>query len=306
MKVLIIGLGSIARKHISAIKYIKPEATIYALRSSKEAIPVDGVMDIYSLEELGLIPDFAIISNPTGLHGVTIRQCFSLGCPLFIEKPVLNDLAEVENLNNEIAQKKLITYVACNLRFHPVIEYIRKYLVEKGDRINEVNIYCGSYLPEWRPGLDFRKVYSAREDLGGGVHLDLIHELDYCFWLFGLPQHMTSLKRNVSSLNINSIDSATYQLLYPEFTAVVALNYFRRDTKRILEIITENGTVECDLIMNTVRNLFTKEELFYSETGIADTYNKQMKYFFDCLEKQTTPMNNFSESVQVLKIALHG
>ncbi len=305
MKVLIIGLGSIARKHILAIKYLRPEAIIYALRSTETATEVDGVHNIFTLDDLTLAPDFVIISNPTSLHGVTIKQCLSLGCPLFIEKPVLNDLAEAEYLNKVISLNKLITYVACNLRLHPVLGFIKEYLEKRNDRINEVNIYCGSYLPDWRPGVDFRKVYSAHTDLGGGVHLDLIHELDYCFWLFGYPEKVTSLKRNVSSLNIHSIDSAQYHLIYSGFTADISLNYFRRDAKRTIEIVTENETIECDLIKNTVKNIFTGEALFYSEKGIADTYILQMEYFINCLQSQTIPMNNFSESVKVLKMALH-
>ena len=63
MKVLIIGLGSIARKHINAIRIIEPNSVIYALRSSSPASLEDGVINIFSLDELSVTPNFIIISK---------------------------------------------------------------------------------------------------------------------------------------------------------------------------------------------------------------------------------------------------
>ena len=90
MNVLIIGLGSIAKKHIIAIRELYADAIIYALRSSKNSEQFENIRDIFSLEELIVKPDFIIISNPTHLHEEALLKSIEFGCPLFIEKPVLS------------------------------------------------------------------------------------------------------------------------------------------------------------------------------------------------------------------------
>jgi predicted dehydrogenase len=303
MTILIVGVGSIAQKHFNALKTLVPDCTIYALRSSVNAASVDGVISIYSWDEILEKPDFVIISNPTRFHGEAILKALAYKCPLFIEKPALSHLDEAEQILSLIKQQNAITYVACNLRFHPVIQYLKKRVSSQLLSINEVNVYCGSYLPDWRANRDYTTTYSANKELGGGVHLDLIHELDYCYWLFGNPVHSFNLKRKVSVLQIDSCDAAIYNLVYPSFTANIVLNYFRRDTKRSIEIVTDNESLYADLIKNTVTN-HRSETLFESDSTVAQTYIAQMKYFLDLIAGNEESMNDMDEAFKVLQIAL--
>lgn len=305
MKILFIGLGSIAKKHISAIREIVPKADIYALRNSIKSETYEDVINIYSLNNLEIIPDFIIISNPSKFHRDAILNVLHFNKPLFIEKPVLSGLQGSDEIVFELRKRKIVSYVACNLRFHPAIEFLRNYLNTVKPRINEVNIYCGSYLPDWRPGQDFRQIYSSNADMGGGVHLDLIHELDYCTWLFGLPENIISEKRSSSSLDISSIDNASFLLNYPQFTATVTLNYYRRDSKREIEIVTDKDTLHVDLINNRVSSRIGGEIIFEGLFDIRDTYKSQLNYFISSIQQNKQPMNSFEEGIETLKIALH-
>lgn len=305
MNILIIGLGSIARKHIAAIRELGINATFSALRFTPGAQQEAGVKNIYSLEELEHQPDMVIVSNPTMLHHDTLLELLPLGYPLFIEKPLAGTIQQAEAIQRRLEQYPCFTYVACNLRFHPALTFVKTYLANRQGQVQEVNCYCGSYLPGWRPGTDFRTGYSARKELGGGVHLDLIHELDYCCWLFGKPMEQYSLKRNVSALHIDVADFAAFHLLYPHFTANITLNYYRRDPKRVLEIVMQDATIEADLLKNTVRNLTTGEVLFEQPFEMKQTYIHQMKYVLDCLTRQQQPMNDLNEAATVLQIALY-
>ncbi len=140
--------------------------------------------------------------------------------------------------------------------------------------------------------------------MGGGVHLDLIHELDYTTWLFGKPNKCSSLQSNSSSLAIDAPDYAHYVLNYPNFSASITLNYFRRDAKRTIELVCEDSTIAIDLISNRI--LDSKQGILCENKDykIIDTYVSQMSYFIDKLLKNKTPMNTFEESLEVLKIAL--
>ncbi|MGB1296260.1 MAG: Gfo/Idh/MocA family protein [Flavobacteriales bacterium] len=297
MNVLIVGLGSIARKHIKALREIDPEVRFFALRSSKTSKTEEGVENIFNFEDIKALQlDFCIISSPTSVHFEHIKLLTPLNIPLFIEKPLSHTL-EVECLKNKLAETK--TYVACNLRFLDALRFVKdKMLSDSKLIINEVQVYCGSYLPDWRPGVDFRSVYSAIPELGGGVHLDLIHELDYVYWLFGKPDKNAKSLHSKSSLDIQSVDFATYQLSYNTFECLLSLNYFRRKPKREIEIVCNAYTIRVDLLTNTVYK--DEEVVFESEQTILDTYKTQLEYFIS----ENKPFNDFNEALEVLSICL--
>lgn len=303
MKVLIIGLGSIGKKHIKAIKSIFPETEIFALRSTINAKIYPGVTNIFKIEEMeSVVIDFAIIANPTSEHKSTIAQLIPFRVPLFIEKPISTSL-DIEDVINSAGSKGISTYVACNLRFLDCIKFIKEKLPQiQNKKLNEVNAYCGSYLPAWRPNTNFRKTYSAISELGGGVHIDLIHELDYIYWLFGKPTEVKRHFRSQSSLAISSFDYANYVLDYNGFCASVILNYYRRDTKRTLELVFEDETWNVDLLNNQIT--CNSKILFSSEQNIADTYKNQMEYFIYCITNKKETFNTVNNAFEVLKICL--
>jgi predicted dehydrogenase len=305
MKILIIGLGSIAKKHIEALQSLEVDSTIFALRSNSNADAIEGVTNLFDIEETQVCFDFAIISNPTYLHFEFIKLLTIKGIPLFIEKPALDSLKGSKELVNLINKKKIITYVACNLRFHPCIDYLRERLNKDNLKVNELNVYCGSYLPDWRPGKNFREIYSAKSKMGGGVHLDLFHEIDYTTWLFGFPLRSNALLRSKSTLNIDAVDYANYILEYENFTASIVLNYFRKTAKRQIEIVFENDTWVVDLINNTIINEVGVVIYSVDNYLVKETYKEQLSYFVNCLISKEIPMNSLEESLVNLKICLN-
>ncbi len=305
MNVLIVGLGSIAEKHIIALKSLNLEVSIYALRSQTNANIVEGITNIFDIQNCDIPFEFAIISNPTNLHAKFISDLSDKKINLLIEKPPVSSLENVAELINKINENNIQTYVACNLRFHPCMMFLKNYLEKnQQSRINEVNIYCGSYLPAWRPNKDFRTIYSANAEMGGGVHLDLFHELDYMFWLFGTPISTKNIKRNVSSLAISAIDYASYTAEYESFSVNMVLNYYRIDAKRTIEILFEDQTITVDLINNCIKN--HKNELLFEapDFKIIDTYKSQIEYYIESLKNNSKKMNTFADSIEVLKMCL--
>lgn len=302
MKVVIVGLGSIGRKHVAALRKMDASCQIFALRSAPVSQKMEGVENIYRYEDiLSIQPDFIIISNPTALHYDALSKVVKYDIPLFIEKPIFDYLDSKKNeLMLEIENRKIITYVACNLRFLHALKKIKEEVVN--ERVNEVNSYCGSYLPDWRPGVDFRTIYSANQEQGGGVHIDLIHELDYMYWIFGMPKETQSTFRNVSSLYINAFDYANYIWEYNTFTANIILNYYRRDAKRMLEVVCESGTYLVDLLKNIV--YYNGEVFFSSAQTIADTYYDQLSYFINNVLVKDNHFNSITQAAEVLSLCL--
>ncbi len=301
MNILIIGLGSIAKKHIAALKQIDLEAKFYALRSSNNSNQFEDVINITEINSI-LKFDFVIISNPTAFHSEAIQIAAKLNIPLFIEKPPFHKLVDAEICLSLIAKYNLITYTAFNLRFLDCLKFLKKNI--KISKVQEVNVYCGSYLPEWRTNIDYKKNYSANELMGGGVHLDLIHEMDYVLWLFGNPIEVRKILRSKSKIDINSIDYTNYALVYDGFVVNIVLNYFRRDPKRTCEIVFDDTTWNVNLMTNTIIDLKDNSNVFQSAQTVINTYKNQMEYFCNCISQNQVPFNSLVESVNTLKTAL--
>ena len=304
MIVLIEGLGSIAQKHITVLRELIPNVVIYGLRSSTNSNEVVGITSVYSYEQLSIKPDFIIICTPTQFHREGIRNAMKMGVPLMIEKPTFHTINETDAvLINELDQKKIKTYVACNLRFHPVLIALNELLKENKNRINELNVYCGSYFPDWRPKRDYKNVYSAKNDVGGGIHLELIHELDYTLWLFGVPLNSKRVLSSKSSIDIEAVDYAHYLLEYQTFFATITLNFYRRKIKRSIEILFENDTWTVDLINSLITN-DKNEIIFSSDFKVIDTYLLQMQHMLDIVNNKAESLNSIHNAIDTLKICL--
>ena len=122
-----------------------------------------------------------------------------------------------------------------------------KRLVAEGvaGRLVSIRAQFGQYLPDWHPWEDYRRGYSARRDMGGGVVLDRVHELDYVRWLMGNVTEVCALSGKLSSLEIDSEDTAEILLRFESGAfGSVHLDYVRRDRDCRLEIVGEEGTLE--------------------------------------------------------------
>jgi len=305
MKVLIIGLGSIANKHISVLREINPKIEIYALRSSHESKKYKNVINLYNWNNLiNYNFSFIIISSPSFNHLDDLIKAQKLKIPIMIEKPLFISLEQIQKFDN-LKLKSNLCYVACNFRFHPLIIFLKDFLKNNKFKINEINVYCGSFLPDWRKDKDYSKVYSSYKEMGGGVHLDLIHEIDYLVYLFGLPDNSNVLNKKVSKLNIDSVDYSNIVLDYKKFCAQITLNYFRNDYKRTLEIVFENKTLLIDFKLGKIYDL-SLNEIFYEsdDFSIFDTYKRQMKYFLNCINSNQISMNSIDEATSILKLIL--
>ena len=305
MKIAFIGLGSIARKHIAALKQIDNNAIIHAVRHQKGSSEKDGIKNIAFSDLKNINLDAIIITNPSVFHAQNIIDLVDLGVPLMVEKPICVSNDQWSKLNELSTRNTPLIYTACNLRFHPLIKFLKDYLKRKKPTIYEVSAYCGSYLPLWRENVNYADLYSAKSNMGGGVHLDLIHEIDYLNFLFGQPRNTEKFYAKRSNLKIDSIDYAHYHLDFNDFSAAITLNYFRRDSKRTLEIVTDQDTIKLDFIKGNIASLEQKEILLdVEENAMEQSYLNQMNYFLSLIKHKEKPMNTLIESLDIIQYVL--
>ncbi|MCM1125498.1 MAG: Gfo/Idh/MocA family oxidoreductase [Lachnospiraceae bacterium] len=310
MKICMIGLGSIGKRHlgnlVSELERRKIQYQIDALRSTRSALPEkwSGIINkqYYHMGELPEDYDIAFITNPTSLHYDTIRKIVNKTKHMFIEKPVFDSLNY--NISELGLKQDNIYYVACPLRHKSIMKHVKKIVEE--DKVISARIISSSYLPAWRKGVDYRQVYSARKDLGGGVTRDLIHEWDYACYLFGKPDNVMHMSGHLSGLEIDSDDLSIYIARYPDMLLEMHLDYIGQRTERSLQLFTNSKRLDVDLIANTIceyGNNELKHKLNFPE---EDFYRNEMEYFLDCIEERKENMNTVEEAYTALKIALTG
>lgn len=290
LKVCFFGVGSIGKRHIKNLRVLENEGIykfqIHAFRSTKRDLELDIKLlidkEIFEEEALEAY-DILYITNPSSMHKNTINKYFSKTKNLFIEKPLFVSL---DRSTKNLLKSENIYYTACPLRFNPVIEFLKNNI--HPEEVISSQVLCSSYLPEWRKGIDYRNSYSAKKDMGGGVSLDLIHELDYITYLFGNPLEVINYRGKYSKLEINSDDLSLYILAYSDKLVEVHLDYFGRVSQRRIIIYTDTEVIDCDLNKLKVNYLKSGKELDFKE---EDIYIKEMKYFLSHVEQNIKTFN---------------
>jgi|Deesub1362A_J573_1020465.scaffolds.fasta_scaffold00546_9 predicted dehydrogenase len=315
MKFLVVGCGSIGQRHMSNLLTLGQDVAGCDVNAEAgEHIREKYDVDFYSnLDEAlsGFSPDAVLVCTPNRYHIPVAIKALEYGSHVFIEKPISVNSEDAKKLLPIRDKKRKIVLVACNLRFHPPLQYIKR-VVEDGiiGRPVSVRALFGHYLPNWRPGRDYTKIYSARREEGGGVLLDGIHEIDYILWLLGKPEYVSSFNIRGSDLNIDVEDVGEILLKYTRALASIHLNYLRHYKMRSCEVIGTDGTVLWQSFGKTPErmtiNLHSKDGgLISSITQEVDPntqYVEEMKHFIRCIEDKEEPMNPIENAILSLKI----
>jgi len=287
LKVLFVGIGSIAKRHISNLIYVCSQrgidVEINALRHCYAASDshIEGINHTYhNVNDITSDYDVIFITNPTEYHIDSLRELHCKSNHFFIEKPIVS-MPRLDEAKNFDYRNESVYYVACPLRYTGVLQYVKRHIPV--DLILGVRAICSSYLPEWRPGTDYRECYSARRELGGGVHIDLIHEWDYLIWLFGRPDEVHYIGGKASELEIDSDDYAIYIAKCGKTSIEIHLDYYGREAMRTLLLFTNDDTIEVDLINSKVRYLKSGETIEIGEQR-NDYCRQELSHFLDIID----------------------
>ncbi len=309
MKILFVGLGSIGTRHLKNLTTLAGQKGLtLQLDALRHDLSRPLPQEVSSLlcsqfdrpEALGNY-DAVFITNPTQLHFEVIQQLADRTDCFFIEKPLF------ENCKHTPLQAGLVdkrVYVAAPMRWCGTYIKLKELLAARGDlRPYSARIICSSYLPEWRKGVDYRTVYSARRELGGGVGIDLIHEWDYLIDLFGAPLQQYSFVGKYSDLEIDSDDVAVYIARYPAMLAEIHLDYFGRGYRRSIELMCRDGSVLADFGAGILT--LPDGSVQDCTEPLNDRYLREMDYFLTFLQSgQQDSINNAEHAWQVLQYAL--
>ena len=311
---LFVGMGSIGTRHLNNMTELCAQRGLHlishALRSDLIRPLREGVVEKLDAQFIGMespkaLPhyDVMFITNPPSMHDSALRLLKGYADTIFIEKPIFS-ADEVDTPLSDVLPKGQKAYVAAPMRWSAVMLALKQWLEEHPDeRPYSARVICSSFLPDWRPGVDYRKVYSAHQDMGGGVTIDLIHEWDYLVGLFGKPEKLYNFKGTYSDLEVDSDDLSVYIAKYPTMLAEVHLDYFGRTYRRSIELFTREGTITADFGAATLTLPDGTVQEFHETTDAW--YRREMNYFLDyALEGSGESVNSPADAQDILRLTL--
>lgn len=294
MKVLFTAAGSIGSRHITnlynlCLKSGEP-LIIDVIRNSDRILPTDIKSkirnEIRCEDNLDDQYDVVFITDETKTHYKNIIHYRDLCKHMFIEKPIFDSIDyNIDDIKP--LSKDNVYYVACPIRFTNYYKQLKQLSVDHN--IFSVRIIFSSYMPEWQPGRDYRKSFRCFNERGGGVDIDLLHELDYAIDIFGIPEKVVRVAGKFSNLEMDACDLASYILEYKDKLIEIHLDYFGRIRNRQSELYTDNDVIVVD---------FNKHNCEFKVSGIIEEYeidNKfyqdEMEYFYNLIHSKGTLMN---------------
>ena len=333
MNYLFFGLGSIGQRHLRNLLSLDKNAKIFALRkkyisplldhkNNKINGSISGRYNIKNIHNLKFLENnkikinAAFVCTPSSMHVNQALWCLKNDINVFIEKPVATNIKDLNKIKKLIKKKpRLINLVGYQLRFNPLINFIKNFCFDK-KKLGEIyncEIFHGEHVNKFHSYEGYESSYSSRRNLGGGIVLTQIHELDYLNFFFN--NHKLKKKyffsKKISKLNLDVEDN--YVSIFNFVSkknkkistfAKVTCSFMQVPRKRTIFISCQKGSVFADLVTNQIKILrpekktiikkfsFDKNELFLKEMKnfleLIKTKRKCKRYLPNILEDRNT------------------
>ncbi|HOY69310.1 MAG TPA: Gfo/Idh/MocA family oxidoreductase [Methylotenera sp.] len=313
-KYLVVSAGSIGARHIRNIRILFPDSVIAVLRLNSDtssALPEFSDLQFFSINDALLFnPSAALIASPASTHVEIAAKLVNMGVPVLIEKPFSNSMTQIKELVDTAKLQQIPIMIGYNLRFKSsLIEARRRVVNGSIGQVSYVRASVGQYLPDWRPNSDYKKNVTAQKKLGGGALLELSHEIDYIYWMFGMPQGVFCIADKLSSLDIDVEDTVEIVLLYqnPKRIISIHLDFIQRQVSRSCSFVGTEGTLIWDGIKDNVEiyNASSKSIEVANISNQADSnqcYLDEIEHFLKCVETHTEPTINATQGIDVMEI----
>lgn len=307
-KALVVGSGSIARRHIGNLRRLLPSAEVACVSASGRALADGETAATCQLATLAAAlewgPDLAVVASPAPFHLEHACALLQASVPVLIEKPISDSIDRLQVAAPLLSRYRDRIEIAYNLRFLSSA-ICMKQLVDAArvGRILSIRVDVGQYLPDWRPQADYRKQVSASRSLGGGVLLELSHEFDYLTWIFGSFDKVFCVTSNSGLLEIDVEDTADILLSRDGLVAQVHMDFLQRRAGRSCRVVGEHGTLLWNLMSNSIAlEGPAGDEVLFAEPGVDRNvmYIEQLRGFIEVAAGRASPRITVDDGLAVL------
>jgi predicted dehydrogenase len=263
-KVLFVGLGGAGQRHLRIFRELLPQSTVFTAYRRTGVTPLlrpnftvdeqSTIEEAYRLQTFTSLeaafadrPDLTVISTPTAYHLAPMMMAMEAGSGVLVEKPWAENLEGFSKFKDGMVAKNLPFHISFQRHFHPQIASARQ-AVTSGviGRPLAATFTVYSNVPSWHPYEDWRSLYAVRPDMGGGVLLTEIHEIDLANWFFGLPEAVFCSGGNRSAEMLAVEDTVQMTLLYAEFSVQITLCFMHKKPSRSFHVAGTDGDIHWD------------------------------------------------------------
>jgi predicted dehydrogenase len=329
LKVLFVGLGGIGQRHARNLRTLlgddvdmlayRVRGLSHVVTPTLDADPTRNLETEYRIrvfsvleEALAERPAIAFICNPSSLHVPAALSCVRAGCDVFLEKPVSSDLGGVPELVEEVRRRRCIVMVGYQLRFHPGFIALHRMVAERSvGALLSVRAVVGEYLPGWHRYEDYRTMYAARADLGGGVVVSQIHEFDYLYALFGLPRRVFTVGGHLSDLEIDVEDVASTLMEFEvdgrPLPVHLHQDYVQRPPNRSCEVLGTRGRLVMDFPSLSLTHVDVdggQQRQSWETWTRNEAFQDELRHFLECVRTRQRPVVDLADGLASLRMAL--
>jgi predicted dehydrogenase len=306
MRIGLIGLGSIGERHARNIQAMYPKAQIEILTkrtswtdSRKNIRLMQSPKEFYATRH-----DLYFITNETGKHAETILRCLKQKPKgIFVEKPLAHTTRDISRIRTALRKNPCVFFVGYCLQFSKPIQTMKRE-VRKGvlGSILFVRVSAGQNLRTWRKG-NYQTHYSVYKGRGGGVTLDLIHELNYPAWILGEPLVFVSGISETIGLPIK-VEDISEGIFQTKSGTIVSTHqdYLQIPGGRSCEIMGLKGTLSWDGVSKVRVKTEKNTRTIQVREDRNEMYKKELMWFISQVKKGFN--SNFEEAATDVKNAL--
>jgi len=287
MRILIVGSGSIAKRHLNNLKLLGYN-DIFVLKREYdkqfESINDVKVITNYDSDKLSNF-DCIFICTPTSIHIEALEFANKNNLHVFMEKPMVHDLNSLNKSKNIWTLNNRVFLIGYMLRFHPAIKYIYDLVhSKKFEQVYSARFEFGSYLPNWHPNENYKESYASIKEQGGGVVRTISHELDLVQYFFGNPKEIKTINLNTGKLEINVEEISENILSYNDKIVTIHLDLLQKKYHRSISILSTEGRIDWNWDTNEIRITTIGNDVeiisFAKDFELNSLYINELKYFF--------------------------
>lgn len=318
MNVAVLGLGFMGSTHVKAWQSV-PGARIAAVMSSDPA-KLDGdltaitgnlgiqgdrfdfsdvrkyrtIKDVLADTEIDVID----VCLPTALHSSTAIDALRAGKNVFVEKPIALNGNAADEVCRAARESGRILMAGQVLRFIPSYVAAAAWIKQSG-AIDSAVFRRRCAAPAWSRWL------SDKTQSGGGVFDLLIHDVDFCISLWGMPEKVRATGAERLSAGVDVIHA---DLHYPGIGSVIIAGGWHHPKSYPFSmdftIVSNSGTIEWSSANQNGLRLYSAEGN-ESEIPALDTdpFAAELNYFAACVrDNRPTDACPPEQSAQAVKL----
>lgn len=297
--ILVIGSGSIAKKHINNLLSLKYNVYVYSRENVNFFKRNKNIFRIVNLNNLPKIY-FAIVANKTNEHLKTLEFLVNNKINIYCEKPIYFKKFNFKKIGEKIKKNKLIFFMGYQLLNDSKVLYVKNKL--SNVKVRSFQASVGHNFEKWRVSGVRKKSYFSRTSLGGGVIFELIHEINLINYLFGKISNIKTIKSKSVKFKCEDIAVSIIKTK-KKIVGTLYQDMFSKTLFRNIKIFAKNKMIEIDFVKNKV---FEDQKVIYFRNNNTqkNLLMKNLLQFISKIENKSKSLNDYNNAINDLNVCL--